>query len=128
MTCLMLASILTATDTMPIVQAMRKVGVSERLASIIEGESILVDCLSFILVSLFRSILLTSDSTSLIDSYEDPGDVDYPKEIGIFSQELFGAVLFGLGLGMAIVFFLYRVRRTTLHKRTHTRARTHKHT
>ena len=111
-TCLLLGSILTATDTLTVVQAMRKAGVSERLSSIIEGESILVDCLSFILVSLFRDILLTSNSSSLVASYEDPGDIDYGKEVGKFVQEALAGPLFGVAIGLAIVFFLYRVSRS----------------
>ena len=108
-TCLLLGAVLVATDTMSIVRAMRKAGVSERLSALIEGESILVDCVSFILVTLFLDILLTTDSASLASQTKESGSLDVGHEVGRFFQEAICGPLFGLAIGLVVVWFLYRI-------------------
>ena len=107
-TCLLVGAMLLPTTTSTLVRAMRKAGASERLSAIIEGESVLLSCVAFILVSLFTDILFSLDSTSLLEqTVSSPLDVG--QEVGKFVKLAACSPLFGYAVGMAVVFFLYRV-------------------
>eukprot|EP01134_Creolimax_fragrantissima_P007127 CFRG7127T1 len=53
LTCLLFASILAATDPVAVVALLRELGVSERLSTLIEGESLLNDGSAFVCFLLF---------------------------------------------------------------------------
>ena len=107
-TCLLVGAMLVPTNTSTLVRAMRKAGVRERLGAIIEGESVLLSCVAFILVSLFTDILFSLDSTSLLEqTVSSPLDVG--QEVGKFIKVAACSPLFGYAVGMGVVFCLYRV-------------------
>jgi NhaP-type Na+/H+ or K+/H+ antiporter len=84
-TCLMLGSILSATDPVAVVALLKEVGASKRLGHIIEGESLVNDGTAIVVFSLLNEIAKGFDKT--------------PLEIcSFFVWVPVGAVLVGLGI------------------------------
>lgn len=64
-TAMMLGAILSATDPMAVVALMRDVGASKRLASLIEGESLINDGTAMLLFSLFKGMAFDGSTFSV---------------------------------------------------------------
>ncbi|CAM9911883.1 unnamed protein product, partial [Chrysoparadoxa australica] len=94
-TSLMFGSMLSATDPIAVVALLKELGVSERLAVLIEGESLLNDGTAIVLFSVFRDALIGTAADS------DPATV-----IKTAARLSLGGPLVGAVLGMAGSFCL----------------------
>ena len=83
--CLMLGSILSATDPVAVVALLKEVGASKRLGHIIEGESLVNDGTAIVVFSLLNEIAKGADKTAL-------------EIFSFFVWVPVGAVLVGLGI------------------------------
>ena len=71
--CLLLGSILSATDPVAVVALMSDLGVSKRLATLLEGESLLNDGTAIVLFSVFYRRCAREGETSLAFATVAPG-------------------------------------------------------
>ena len=111
LTCLLFGAILVATDTNIVVSGMRQLGVGQRLSTIIESESLLVDAVAYILFAIFSDLLSSVGSTSLIDAQTSTSSVNIGYEFGNFFQQIICGPLFGLGIAICTVAILHRIFR-----------------
>jgi NhaP-type Na+/H+ or K+/H+ antiporter len=93
---LMFGSIVSATDPVAVVAMLRDLGASKRLATLIEGESLLNDGTAFVFFVILKD--------SVLDEIGTPGHV-----IGTFFQLAGGAVALGLGAGILASFWISNV-------------------
>ncbi|MCL7031164.1 hypothetical protein MKW94_005020 [Papaver nudicaule] len=92
-TTLLLAGILSATDTVAVMALLKELGTSKKLKAIIEGESLINDGTTIVLYQLFYRMVLG----------ENFGTGDIVKYV---TQVSFGAVGVGLAFGVASVLWL----------------------
>ena len=94
--CLLLGSILSATDPVAVVAVLKTLGAPKKLASLIEGESLLNDGSAFVLFLIFKDMAAGETQTF--------GDI-----VLTFSQLSLGGPLFGLMCAWIAYFILYFV-------------------
>ena len=96
MGCLLFGCINSATDPVAVVALLKELGVSKRLSTLIEGESLLNDGTALVLFIALQYI-------------EEGEDMSAGKLIGMFGQMSLGGPLLGLAFGMLMSFTLSRV-------------------
>lgn len=92
LTCLLLGSILSATDPVAVIALFKQLGVPKRLTVLVEGESLLNDSTAIVTAKTILFVILAGTVTShtiMHGAYE-------------FIKEFFG----GIGVGMAITFVI----------------------
>eukprot|EP00403_Amphidinium_massartii_P004389 CAMPEP_0178380582 /NCGR_PEP_ID=MMETSP0689_2-20121128/5537_1 /TAXON_ID=160604 /ORGANISM="Amphidinium massartii, Strain CS-259" /LENGTH=1239 /DNA_ID=CAMNT_0020000729 /DNA_START=148 /DNA_END=3868 /DNA_ORIENTATION=+ len=101
-TSFMLASILSATDPVAVVAALRSLGAPKKLSALIEGESLLNDGSAFVLFSVFKDIVSKSDA-------EDAQDIVLTF-LWKFTCLAGGGVLVGVLSGLVVLAWIRRAR------------------
>ncbi|PFH32564.1 sodium/hydrogen exchanger NHE2 [Besnoitia besnoiti] len=94
---LMTASIVSATDPVAVIACLRALGAPEKLSSLIDGESLLNDGSAVVFFEVFRSLV--------IGTYTGVG-----SSITLFVQLSFGALAYGLAIGVVLYLWLLTVR------------------
>jgi len=104
-TCLMVGSILSATDPVAVVALLKQVGASKRLGTIIEGESLLNDGTAYVLFLIFFERVITSAKG------EEPpvGMAAVGPALEQFAQLALGGPLWGLLTALVTVHWLSKV-------------------
>jgi len=97
--CLLLGSILSATDPVAVIALFKQLGVPERLTVLVEGESLFNDATSLVLATLLLGIAISGEFNSAT-VYEGVGE---------FLVVFFGGILVGWGLAMVVCQLLGRV-------------------
>eukprot|EP01083_Nonionella_stella_P117016 348184_1 len=92
------SSIVSATDPVAVVSLLRDLGASKRLATLIEGESLLNDGSAFVLFAIAIEFVL--------DPSNPPGAGEIIKELCVLT---FGGIAVGLAFGMGVVLWLRTV-------------------
>lgn len=96
MGCLLFGAINSATDPVAVVALLKELGVSKRLSTLIEGESLLNDGTALVLFIALQYI-------------EEGKDMSAGKLLGLFGQMSLGGPLLGLAFGMLMSFLLSRI-------------------
>ena len=78
---LLMGTVLSATDPVAVVALLKELSVSERLATLIEGESLLNDGTAMVFFIMFRDAIVDHSSVGLVDV------------IGLFCKMSFGAMV-----------------------------------
>ncbi len=93
---MMLGSVLAATDPVAVVALLKEVGASRRLATMIEGESLLNDGTAMVLFAGMLGLAVE-------------GSINIGELIGLFVRLAIGGPLVGILCGMVVSFLLLRV-------------------
>lgn len=96
MGCLLFGAINSATDPVAVVSLLKELGVSKRLSTLIEGESLLNDGTALVLFIALQYI-------------EEGKDMSAMQMIGLFGQMSIGGPLLGLAFGMLMSFLLSHI-------------------
>ncbi|KAK9814099.1 hypothetical protein WJX72_000644 [[Myrmecia] bisecta] len=91
--CLLLGSILSATDPVAVVALLKEVGASAELRTVVEGESLVNDGTAYVLFLLFQRLAE--------GQHETPGSV-----ISLLCQLTLGGPAVGLAFGIAVIVWL----------------------
>ena len=91
--CLLVGSILSATDPVAVVALLKELGASKRLGTVIEGESLVNDGTAYVLFLVFFAI-------------EEGKDLDAGQVTGMFAQLALGGPALGLVFALAAVYWL----------------------
>ena len=103
--CMLLGSILSATDPVSTVAILKDVGAFDQVTTIIEAESLLNDGVAFVLYTLVLHILLASSSSQL--TAEAAGEaVSVPAEIADFIRKSVLGPVFGWSFAVVSSFTL----------------------
>jgi|MDTB01.1.fsa_nt_gb NhaP-type Na+/H+ or K+/H+ antiporter len=100
--CFLFGAMLSATDPVAVVALMKELGTSKRLATLIEGESLLNDGTSIVLFDVFLTAYLAG-----VD--EDVESLDNGGIIEIFFQLAFGGAAIGLCCAEAVRLMWHRM-------------------
>ena len=106
-TYLLLGAILSATDPVAVVALLRELGASKKLATLIEGESLLNDGTAIVVFLVLKSIVISEEDGS-------GADVDVPAVLMKFAYVSMGGPVVGYILGVVAVYWLGKVYNDTL--------------
>ncbi len=95
--CLLLGAIVSPTDPIAATSILKKVGLSEELILIIEGESLFNDGVG---IALFVAISSALSSTS--------GSIDYGSFFFVLGKEIFGAIILAVVICFLMFYFFKR--------------------
>jgi NhaP-type Na+/H+ or K+/H+ antiporter len=107
--CLLVSSVLSATDPVAVVAILKELGVSQKLTMIISGESLMNDGTAIVFFNLFKAMALHKT--------EDIGisHVNFWSIILYFLQMFCGGVLVGFVIGLLAVAWLQASKRKASH-------------
>jgi CPA1 family monovalent cation:H+ antiporter len=97
--CILLGSILSATDPIAVVSLFKKLGAPKRLTVLVEGESLFNDASAIVISKLIFTIILAGSFSSqhILDGGYD------------FVREFFGGILFGYIISVFVGYLLKKV-------------------
>eukprot|EP00051_Salpingoeca_urceolata_P005645 m.75371 g.75371 ORF g.75371 m.75371 type:complete len:1000 (-) comp14478_c1_seq4:140-3139(-) len=99
--CFMLGAILSATDPVAVVALLRDLGVSTKISTLIEGESLLNDGTAIVLFTVFFDLA-------------EGAQADGGKITGMFLQLSLGGVAMGIAWALATIWWLGHIMRDPL--------------
>lgn len=107
-TSLLLGSILSATDPVAVVAVLHELGAPHKLATMIEGESLLNDGSAFVLFLIFKDLVVADGPGGTLEGggHEAPTGGEM---VGTFLQLSLGGPLFGLACAMLVYFTLKHI-------------------